>query len=136
MVTSLITQRGMLAVQQPEYCPQFNHIVMTSTQAYPTTHEYSWSSPLFYHKHPFTKMNFIYNWRRKSYFPETAKQRRQLNSMYVCTVCMHKKGASDVSRYTSEHIKSQNSMVACLQTPVALCPIYFLSFEHSELDGK
>ena len=46
---------------------------------------------------------------------KTAKQRRQLAG--ICTVCMRKKEPEKPTEHTSWHVKSQNFLGACPQTP-------------------
>ena len=39
--------------------------------------------------------------------------------VYVCTVCMHKKEPQKPPEHASEHVKLQNFLGACPQTPLA-----------------
>ena len=39
--------------------------------------------------------------------------------VYVCTVCMHKKEPQKPPEHASEHVKPQNFLGACPQTPLA-----------------
>ena len=50
---------------------------------------------------------------------ETAKRRWQLAGIHVCTVCMHKKEPQKPPEHASEHVKPQNFLGACPQTPLA-----------------
>ena len=54
-----------------------------------------------------------------TFWSETAKRRRQLAGIYVCTVCMHKKEPQKPPEHASEHVKPQNFLGACPQSPLA-----------------